>query len=75
MNVRFLGRKAMVFLSALGASALALADTGADAAFTAATTATTTSVTSYGGSLVAVSAVGVGFMIAIKYIKKIRGAA
>jgi len=75
MQVRKLGQKALVLVSALAASAVALADTGADAAFTAATTATTTSVTSYGGSLVAVSAVGVGFMIAIKYIKKIRGAA
>lgn len=46
-----------------------------DAAFTAAVTDLTADVTSYGGSLVAIAAVGVVFMIAVKYVKKIRGAA
>lgn len=35
----------------------------------------TTKVTSYGGALVGLSAVGVVFWVAIKYVKKIRGAA
>lgn len=46
-----------------------------DASFTTAITDLTTDVTSYGGSLVAIAAVGVVFMVAMKYIKKIRGAA
>lgn len=64
------------------AAGLALAgvfSTGAQAAasadFTAAQTALLTDIATYGGGLVAVSVVGVGFGVAIKYIKKLRGAA
>jgi len=46
-----------------------------DSAFTTAVTTITTDVTSYAGALVGVAAVGVGFMVAVKYVKKIRGAA
>jgi hypothetical protein len=46
-----------------------------DAAFTTAVTGITADVTSYGGTLVGVAAISVVFMIAIKYVKKIRGAA
>lgn len=35
----------------------------------------TANVTTYGGALVGLAAVGVVFMIAIKYVKKLRGAA
>lgn len=62
----------------LGAAA-ALASVGAFAqtatTFDTALTSVTTSVTSYAGALVGLAAVGVGFMVAIKYVKKIRGAA
>lgn len=44
-------------------------------AFTTAVTATTTDIGTYGVALVGLSAVGVGFGIAMKYIKRIRGAA
>jgi hypothetical protein len=43
--------------------------------FDGAITTLTTRVTSYGGALVGLAVVGVGFMVAIKYVKKIRGAA
>ena len=44
-------------------------------AFDTAVTTITANVTSMGGALVGVAAVGLVFMIAIKYVKKIRGAA
>lgn len=60
-----------------GAGALAL--TGAAMAqgdpFADAVTAATTKITTYGGLLVGVAAVGVGFMIAIKFLKKVPKAA
>ena len=43
--------------------------------FSAAVTTATTNVTTYGAALVGLSAIGVGFMIGMKYVKKIRGAA
>ena len=43
--------------------------------FDTAITSLTTKVTSYGGALVALAAVGVGFFVAIKYVKKITRAA
>lgn len=49
---------------------LALADP-----FTDAVTASTTAVTGYATALVALSATSVVFMIGMKYVKKIRGAA
>ena len=47
----------------------------ANAAFTAAITTVTADIGTYGAALVGVAAVGVAFMVGIKYIKKIRGAA
>lgn len=49
-------------------------ETGADPFDTAVDTITT-KVEAYGGALVALAAVGVVFMIGMKYVKKIRGAA
>jgi hypothetical protein len=43
--------------------------------FATALTGLTTDVGTYGAGLVALSVVGVGFGVAIKYIKKLRGAA
>lgn len=71
VNKRFLGGVAASVLGLLASGAHA----AADAAFTSAVTDVSANVATYGGALVGVSAVGVGFMIAIKYIKKIRGAA
>lgn len=71
-------KKALFARLALVAAAVAapvLSHAAAAAAFTSAVTETTADVGTYGASLVGVGAVGVGFMIAIKYIKKIRGAA
>lgn len=45
------------------------------AAFTGAVTQVTTDIGVYGAALVGVAAVGVTFMIAMKYVKKIRSAA
>ena len=43
--------------------------------FTDAVTDVTAKVNSYGPALIGLAAVGVAFMVGIKYIKKIRGAA
>lgn len=59
---------------ACSAPVLALASTPADPFDTAMTTATG-KVEDYAAALVGLAAVGVVFMIAIKYVKKIRGAA
>jgi hypothetical protein len=55
----------------LALSGLALADDP----FTAAMTDATSKVTTYAGALVGLSAVAVVFMIGVKYVKKIKGAA
>lgn len=73
-----LGRKArLLAVSAVGATAAVgtSAFAAADAAFTAAVTSTSTDIATYGGALVGVAAIGVGFMIAMKYVKKISRAA
>lgn len=71
MNIRKLARNTGVgFLTAAaGASAFAVDP------FTDAITAATTSVGTYAAALVGLSAVSVIFMIGMKYVKKIRGAA
>jgi len=61
-------------LAALSPAAFAQA-TGAAATFGTTMTGMTSDVTTYGGQLVVLAAVGVAFMVGIKYIKKIRGAA
>lgn len=47
----------------------------ASSAFTDAVSSASADIATYGAALVGVSAVGVVFMVAIKYVKKIRGAA
>lgn len=44
-------------------------------AFTTAVTAVSADIATFGGALIGVAAVGVGFMVGMKYVKKIRGAA
>jgi hypothetical protein len=66
-----LAQKASVAATGLIVSGLALADDP----FTAAMTDATTKVSTYAGALVGLSAVAVVFMIGIKYVKKIKGAA
>lgn len=48
---------------------------GATGAFTTAVTSATTNIGTFGAALVGLAAVGVAFMIGVKYVKKIRGAA
>ncbi|MCW5669981.1 MAG: hypothetical protein KIT86_09980 [Hydrogenophaga sp.] len=62
---------ALVVLATASVSAFAQ---GTDP-FDAVVTNVTTKVTDYSGELVILAGVGVVFMIAIKYVKKIRGAA
>lgn len=71
--VRYVDTKALAVGVALAAPMLASAQSTDP--FDAVITNVTTKVTAYGGALVGVAAVGVVFMIGIKYIKKIRGAA
>ena len=68
-----LQRYSLVALTALGPVA-AFADDPVDP-FTTALNNITTNVNTYGAALVGLAAVGVVFMIAIKYVKKLRGAA
>lgn len=48
---------------------------GGASAFTQAVASASADIATYGAALVGVAAVGVVFMVAIKYVKKIRGAA
>jgi len=66
-------KKIAVVGALVGASVSAFAE--GSAAFTTAVSTVTGDVASYGAALVGVSAVGVGFMVAMKFVKKIRGAA
>jgi hypothetical protein len=67
--IRKVGLGAVALTASVGAFAQAAT------AFDTALTAVTANVTSYAGALVGLAAVGVGFMVAIKYVKKIRSAA
>lgn len=77
----FINRKAplLVPVALLGVGAAHAQTTGGgsggSAAFTQAVTQASADIASYGAALVGVAAVGVVFMVAIKYVKKIRGAA
>lgn len=51
------------------------AASGASSVVTGAMTSAGTDVATYGAGLVGLTVIGVGFMVGIKYIKKIRGAA
>ncbi|MCX7814790.1 MAG: hypothetical protein N2256_04790 [Tepidimonas ignava] len=59
----------------VGTGAAMAQQSGGSSAFNQAVTAATSDIASYGAALVGVAAAGVVFMIAIKYVKKIRGAA
>jgi len=74
-------KKSLVAIAA-GASALllpvvAMAQTAGatTTAFTTAVTAVSGDIATFGAALIGVAAVGVGFMVGMKYVKKIRGAA
>jgi len=67
--IRKIGLGAVAAVASVGAFAQSAST------FDTALTTVTTNVTSYAGALVGLAAVGVGFMVAIKYVKKIRGAA
>lgn len=77
----FINRKAplLVPVALLGVGAAHAQSTGGGSggsdAFTAAVTQASSDIASYGAALVGVAAIGVVFMIAIKYVKQIRGAA
>lgn len=75
----FVNRKApaLVPVALLGAGAAHAqgAGGGGASAFTQAVTQASADIATYGAALVGVAAVGVVFMVAIKYVKKIRGAA
>jgi len=71
-TLRHFGKRAAVAVAGLTGSAVALAQ---DASFTAAVTDITGDIGAYGAALVGIAAVGVVFMVAGKYVKKIRGMA
>jgi hypothetical protein len=70
-QVSKLWKRVAVGAVGLGASAAALADDP----FTSAVTDVSSKVATYGAALVGVAAVGVGFAVGIKYVKKIARAA
>lgn len=75
---QFINRKAplLVPVALLGVGAAHAQSSGGGAsAFNTAVTQASADIATYGAALVAVAAVGVVFMIAIKYVKKISGAA
>lgn len=64
-----------VIAAAVLASSASFAQTAGSAAFTTAVTDVSADIATYGAALVGVAAVGVAFMVGMKYVKKIRGAA
>ena len=69
-------KKILVAVSGLAASALTFAQAApTTTAFTNAVTSVSADVATFGGALIGVAAIGVGFMVGMKYVKKIRGAA
>lgn len=67
-----ISHKIAIGSAALTGSMAAMADT---AAFTSALTSATGDVATYGAGLVTLALAGVGFGIAVKFVKKLRGAA
>jgi len=63
----------LVGVSSMAATGAAMAQEATP--FNTAMSAATSNVSTYGAALVGLAAAGVGFGIAIKYVKKIRGAA
>jgi hypothetical protein len=79
-NMQFLQNLKTKLVPAAGiggllAAGAAHANSAGSSAFNSAITSASTDIATFGAALVGVSAVGVVFMIAIKYVKKIRGAA
>lgn len=72
MNIKNMKNRAIVAAVGLLSSAAALA---VDDPVAAAAADATSKITTYGATLVGVAAVGVGFAIGIKYVKKIARAA
>ena len=69
-------KKVLLALGSLVGSAVAFAQAApTTAAFTSAVTSVSADIATFGGALIGVAAVGVGFMVGMKYVKKIRGAA
>lgn len=69
-------RNLVLAATSLFASAVAFAQaTPTTSAFTSAVTSVSGDIATFGGALIGVAAVGVGFMVGMKYVKKIRGAA
>lgn len=62
-------------VAAVVVSSPVLAFAQASDPFATAVSDLTTKITTWGAALAGLAAVGVGFMVAVKYIKKIRGAA
>ena len=71
-NLKQHGAKISAAILTLGVAVAARADGDP---FAGALTDITTKVTTYAGGLVTLAVVGVGFMVAVKYVKKLRGAA
>lgn len=71
-------KKSIGSLVAIGSAVVATAanaQAAATTAFTGAITSVSADIATYGGALIAVAVIGVGFMVGMKYVKKIRGAA
>lgn len=62
-------------LVALAAPVLSFAQAATTTAFTSAVTSVGGDIATFGGALIGVAAIGVGFAVGMKYVKKIRGAA
>ena len=73
MNV--LKKSAIGAASLVGAGFAAAQAAPTTQAFTTAVTSVSADIATFGGALIGVAAVGVGFMVGMKYVKKIRGAA
>lgn len=78
MNERFKGvlsrGRDLALVAATAVPAVAFAQEAGDA-FADAVTDATAKIGQYGAALIGLAAVGVVFMIGVKYVKKIRGAA
>lgn len=69
-------KKVLIAAGSLAASALTFAQAAPTTqAFTNAVSSVSADVATFGGALIGVAAIGVGFMVGMKYVKKIRGAA
>lgn len=65
----------LVAAASVFAVTAANAQAAATTAFTGAITTVSADIATYGAALIGVAVIGVGFMVGMKYVKKIRGAA